>query len=45
MFLSFYKILFLGSPFAEKMLNIKFEESKTTSAGGKKGASKFLQLT
>ena len=34
--------LFLGSPFAEKMLNIKFEESKAT---GKKGNSKVLQLT
>ena len=29
LFLHFYKILFLGSPFAEKMLHIKFEESKT----------------
>lgn len=26
--LNFYKLLFLGSPFAEKMLNIKIEESK-----------------
>ena len=42
LFLSFYKIMFLGSPFAEKMLNIKFEETKTT---GKKGASKVMQLT
>ena len=42
LFLNFYKILFLGSPFAEKMLNIKFEESKAT---GKKGNSKVLQLT
>ena len=33
MFLSFYKLLFLGSPFAEKMLNIKFEESKTKKGG------------
>ena len=43
LFLNFYKIMFLGSPFAEKMLNIKFEETKTTS--GKKGASKVMQLT
>ena len=43
LFLNFYKILFLGSPFAEKMLNIKFEETKTA---GKKGtSSKVMQLT
>ena len=42
LFLNFYKIMFLGSPFSEKMLNIKFEESKST---GKKGGSKVLQLT
>jgi hypothetical protein len=42
LFLNFYKILFLGSPFAEKMLNIKFEETKTT---GKKGGSKVMKLT
>jgi hypothetical protein len=42
LFLNFYKVLFLGSPFAEKMLNIKFEESKAT---GKKGNSKVLELT
>lgn len=29
LFLNFYKLLFLGSPFAEKMLHIKFEESKS----------------
>jgi hypothetical protein len=28
LFLNFYKLLFLGSPFAEKMLHIKFEEKK-----------------
>jgi len=28
LFLHFYKLLFLGSSFAEKMLHIKFEESK-----------------
>jgi len=39
LFLNFYKIMFLGSPFSEKMLNIKFEESKST---GKKGGSKVL---
>jgi hypothetical protein len=33
LFLSFYKLFFLGSPFAEKMLNIKFEESKTKKGG------------
>ena len=37
LFLSFYKLLFLGSPFAEKMLNIKFEESKSKKGGGSKG--------
>lgn len=31
LFLHFYKLLFLGSPFAEKMLHIKFEESKTAA--------------
>lgn len=30
LFLNFYKLLFLGSPFAEKMLNIKFEEQKSS---------------
>ncbi len=39
MFLSFYKLLFLGSLFAEKMLNIKFEETKS-----KKGAKTVLEL-
>ena len=31
LFLQFYKLLFLGSPFAEKMLHIKFEEPKQTT--------------
>lgn len=31
LFLHFYKLLFLGSPFAEKMLHIKFEEPKAKS--------------
>jgi hypothetical protein len=39
LFLSFYKLLFLGSIFAEKMLNIKFEESKS-----KKGTKTVLEL-
>ena len=39
LFLSFYKLLFWGSIFAEKMLNIKFEESKT-----KNGTKTVLEL-
>lgn len=35
LFLHFYKLLFLGSPFAEKMLHIKFEESKTAALKNK----------
>lgn len=26
LYINFYKLLFLGTPFAEKMLNIKLEE-------------------
>lgn len=29
MYVNFYKLLYLGTPFAEKMLNIKLEETKT----------------
>lgn len=36
LFLSFYQLLFLGSPFAEKILHIKFEEPK------KKGEQKTM---
>ena len=39
LFRSFYKLRFLGSIFAEKMLNIKFEESKS-----KKGTKTVLEL-
>jgi hypothetical protein len=34
LFVNFYKLLFLGSPFAEKMLNIKIEEAKFKKKGG-----------
>ena len=37
LYVHFYKLLFLGSPFAEKMLNIKLEEVKTK----KKGSDKY----
>jgi hypothetical protein len=33
LYINFYKLLFLGTPFAEKMLNIKLEESKAKSKG------------
>ena len=36
LFLNFYKLLFLGSPFAQKMLNIKFEEQKSSKKAGSK---------
>ena len=29
LYINFYKLLFLGTPFAQKMLNIKLEESKS----------------
>jgi len=35
LYINFYKLLFLGSPFADKMLNIKLEETKTKSAKSK----------
>ena len=35
LFLSFYKLLFLGSQFAEKMLNIKLEETSKTAKNKK----------
>jgi hypothetical protein len=35
LFLNFYKLLFLGSPFAEKMLNIKIEENTKANKGDK----------
>ena len=31
LYINFYKLLYLGTPFAEKMLNIKLEESKVKS--------------
>ena len=42
LFLHFYKLLFLGSIFAEKMLHIKFEESKTSTS--KKGPAKLAKF-
>lgn len=36
LYINFYKLLFLGTPFAEKMLNIKLEESKSKSTKGSK---------
>ena len=35
MFLNFYKLLFLGTPFSEKMLNIKIEEKKKNTKDNK----------
>lgn len=29
LYINFYKLLYLGTPFAEKMLNIKLEENKS----------------
>ena len=42
LFLSFYKLLFLGSPFADKMLHIKLEETKATSKS--KGPVKIIKF-
>ena len=36
LYVHFYKLMFLGSPFAEKMLNIKLEEVKTKKKGSEK---------
>eukprot|EP00347_Sterkiella_histriomuscorum_P021491 403333793 len=37
LYINFYKLLYLGTPFAEKMLNIKLEETKVSSKGSKHG--------
>lgn len=36
LYINFYKLLYLGSPFAQKMLNIRFEETKSKSTKGTK---------
>lgn len=41
LYINFYKILYLGTPFAQKMLNIKLEESKTVKKGSKSSQSKI----